>query len=333
MKSYKNLYQKICSFSNLLNAFYKAYKGKKNKPEVIEFFFNYEFELMLIQEELLTNKYQPDKYKNFYVYEPKKRHICAASFRDRIVHHSICNILEPIFEKIFIYDSFACRKNKGHHRAVKRVQSFCRKRKFFLKTDIRKFFPSVDHYVLKQLLLKKINDPQLINLMNKIIEQPLPKHPKGKGLPIGNLTSQWWANYYLNTLDHYIKDELGIKYYVRYMDDIIILDNEKENLQWLRVKIVKFLEQRLLLELKDSATYISPVHQGISYLGFRIFPQTVRLKHESLLRFKRKYQLREEQYIKGEIDWNTFIKSTSSLIGHIKHANTYKVRYNFFYKN
>ncbi len=326
MKRKGYLFEDICSYENLIRAAYKASRGKTSKQAVAKFILNLEFNVLDLQKELLSESYHSLSYRSFYIHEPKMRHICAADFRDRVVHHAICNYLEPIFEKMFIYDSYACRKDKGAHKAVRRVQSFCCKSGFFLKADVERFFDSIDHMALKALLGKRIKDRALLGLMERIIDQPYPGQIPGKGVPIGNLTSQWLANFYLDKLDHYIKDVLGVKKYVRYMDDFIILADNKEALHLIKADIMGFLEKNLLLKLKQSATYIAPVRQGITFLGFRIFPNLIRLKRENRVRFFRNYDRRKREYLSGNIDEETFVRSVASMIGHLYHADSFRMR-------
>jgi len=331
MKGRGFLFEQVCTYDNLLNGSLRAMKGKKDKERVARFYFNLEFELLRIQDELLSGSYQPGPYHCFYVYEPKKRYICSVDFRDRVVHHALCNVLESFFEKWFIFDSYACRLNKGTHKAIRRVQTWARKSPYFLKVDVRKFFESVDHAVLKRLLSKKFKDPRLMSLMERIIDQPVPGYRGGKGLAIGNLTSQWWANYYLNLLDHYLKDERGIKYYVRYMDDLVIMAQDKAELHEVKAEMGEFIARELKLELKEKGSYMAPVSQGIPFLGFRIFPGLIRLKHASVVRFIRKFRHNERLYRQGQIDERALIRSGASLIGHLEHGNTYRLRQKIFY--
>ena len=331
MKRRGGLFEEVCSYKNLLKAARKAMKGKKDKKPVARFYFNMEFILLEMEKELVEGLYKPGSYRCFYIYEPKERYICSADFRDRVVHHAICNVLEPEFERWFIYDSYACREKKGSHRAIRRVKLWSRKASYFLKTDVRKFFESVDHKVLKELLRRKFKDKRLLSLLECIIDHPVPGHAPGKGLAIGNLTSQWFANFYLDPLDHYIKEELGVKYYIRYMDDILMLGHDKPALHELKTEIKEYLQTELKLDLKEKASIVAPVMEGIPYLGFRIFPGLIRLKHEGLVRFSRKYRKKEKLYLQGEIEEGEFIRSACSLLGHIQHGNTYRMRQSFFY--
>jgi len=203
MKRIGNLYEKVISFKNLYKAFTKAKRGTKN-TESLKFFYNLENELFTLYQELSTKIYKPVKYRYFKIYEPKEREISVASFRDRIVHHAIINILEPIYENIFIYDSYATRKEKGTHRAIKRAQEYLKKNKWYLKADIKKYFESINPDILMQILQTKIKDKDLLLLIEVIIRN---SGEKKSGLPIGNLTSQFFANVYLDKFDHYIKDD------------------------------------------------------------------------------------------------------------------------------
>ena len=332
MKRKGHLFEQVCSFDNLMFSVKEAIKGKKHNQTIARFYLNAEHEVLKLQEDLLSGRYRPMPYTCFYIYEPKKRHICAANIRDRVAHHAICHVIGGIFENSFIYDSYACRENKGAHRAVKRVQSFCRQGKYFLKSDIKKFFASIDHLILKKLIREKIKDSTLLRLMEIIIDTPYSgqTNGNGKGLPIGNLTSQWWANLYLNHFDHYIKDDLGIKKYVRYMDDFIFFSNDKSTLHALREKMSAFLDVNLKLELKERATYIAPISQGIPFLGFSIYPGIIRLKRETKARFRRNYNRMKKKYSTGQIGEEPFLRSVHSMIGHITHADTLCLRRKFF---
>jgi RNA-directed DNA polymerase len=325
------LFEEVCCFDNLLKAAQKAMKGKRKRSSTAWFNVNKEFELLKIQEKLKSGDYEPGTYRCFNVYEPKERYICSVDFRDQVVHHALCRVLEPLFEKWFIFDSYACRKDKGAHRAIRRVKGWSKKASYFLKADVRKFFESVDHEVLKNLLCQKIKDQKLLTLMEQIIDNPVPGYQPGKGLAIGNLTSQWWANFYLDPLDHYVKDKCGVKYYIRYMDDVVILGQDKAELHLIKVNIRKFLNENLKLELKEKGSFIAPLSEGIPFLGFRIFPSLIRLQHSTLVRFSRKYRQKERQYLKGEIEEQEFIRSAVSLVGHIQHGNTYRLRQKIFY--
>ena len=330
MKRHGYLFERIVTFDNLLLAGKKALRGKKDRPVVAQFYFHLETELLHLEEELRSDTYAPRPYRTFMVREPKPRRICAADIRDRVVHHAICNLLEPVFEAFSIADSYACRKDKGTHRAIHRAQQLSRQYGFFLKLDVRKFFENVDHTQLKERLKRKFKDAKLLALLERIIDQPIPGGVPGKGLPIGNLTSQHFANFYLGYLDHYVKDELGVKGYLRYMDDMLFFGDDKEDLHRLRAFVRGFLQAPLQLELKEERCFLAPVTVGIPYLGFRIFPRLIRLQRPGWTRFKRRVREREQAYQEGQLDERGLVQSVQSLLGHTQHANTLQLRRNLF---
>ncbi len=326
MKRVDSLFDRICDFENLVLAAKKAFRGKTSRSRVAQFFFNLERELLSIQADLIGERYEPRPYRTFYVYEPKRRLICAADFRDRVVHHAICNVLDPVFEARFIHDSYACRKNKGSHKAVRRAQSFLRRSEFYLKADVSKFFQSVDHGILRQLLRRIVKDDRLLRLLDAIICPEVPGSIPGRGLPIGNLTSQYFANFYLSRLDYHVKDCLGWKRYVRYMDDFVVFGDEKPPLHALRAEIKEFLQNELALELKEKGTFIAPGWHGLPFLGFHVYPNLIRVKREGWIRYTRKIRNREAAFHAGKIDEEKLVASAQSLAAHVGFANSRRLR-------
>lgn len=326
MRRHKNLFDQLTSFENLILAGRKASKGKRAKRAVAKFIFDLEKEVIQIQEELLAGTYWPSPYNVFEIREPKVRRICASTFRDRVVHHAICNLLEPIFERRFIGDSFACRRGKGTHMALRRCQEFARSHRFFLKCDVRKFFDSVDHGVLKSRLGRVVGDQRFLNLLKLIVDHSAPGIQQGVGIPIGNLTSQNFANFYLDVLDHHVKDRLAVKGYVRYMDDFICFSDSKEHLQTLLNEIRAFLRIELKLELKEKVVKIAPVSEGVPFLGFRVYPNLIRLQRPNLIRFRKKLRSLKLCRSRNLITEGQMICSVQSLYGHVIHANTLCMR-------
>ncbi len=326
MKRVGCLFEKIISFRNLHRAAIGAASGKKEQIRIAHFLFHLEKEVICLQQELEQGIWQPSGFRVFEIRDPKPRRICAADFRDRVVHHAVCHVLGPVFDKRMIFDSWACRKNKGSHMAVKRAQGFCRRNGYFLKCDIRRYFDSVDHGVLKQLLRRIIKDVRLLNLLDTLIDHPLPGIQKGKGLPIGNLTSQYFANLYLGELDHQIKDVWGCKYYLRYMDDMLFFADTKRTLYGVLDMVEHFIDTRLLLRLKASATQVAPVSEGIPFLGFRIFSGMIRVQRKSLRRFQKRLRYMESAFVNGEISMEELSASIQSMIAHMSHANTQRMR-------
>lgn len=337
-KSYANLYPQIYDFENLYRAYLKARCGKRYRPEVLAFTARLEENLLQLQNELIWKTYRTGRYREFYVYEPKPRLIMALPFRDRVVHHALCNVIEPIFERRFIYDSYACRPGKGTHAGANRVTQFLRtlsrkyERVYCLKGDISKYFPSVDHEILRGLIRRQIACPDTLWLIDEVIASAAdPEDPQPKGMPIGNLTSQLFANIYLDPLDRFVKHTLRAKYYVRYMDDFILLSPDKAELWTFKREIAGFLESRLLLTL-NGKTSVFPVSQGIDFLGYRIWPTHRLLRKSSVKRMKRKLKAFQKKYAQGRVTLDEINASIQSWLGHAKHANTYNLRRKLFEK-
>jgi len=333
MKRHGHLYEKVISFENLLLAAQRAIRGKKDKKSVKSFYFHLENEIIEIKKEIEEDRYHPGPFTQFQIKEPKPRNICSSEFRDRVVHHAICNIVEPILEKRAIFDSYACRTNKGSHMAVRRCQEFAKKYRYYLKCDIKKYFESIDHSVLKALLGRVFKDTQLLQLIDIVIDHEVPGNPVGRGLPIGNLTSQHFANFYLESLDHFIKGEPHIRGYVRYMDDFISFSDNKESLRELLTKIEEFTGKNLKLQLKEKATSLAPVTEGVPFLGFRVFPKLIRIKRENLVRLRKKVRRKEELFLKGKISEEELVLSIQSMVGHVQLSNSLGERRNIFSKS
>ena len=305
-------------------AFKKACKHKKRKSETAGWIFNCEKHLLELQAELVEERYQPQAYKYFTIKEPKERIISVAAFRDRVVHHALVNVIESHFEKVFICDSYATRKDKGLHKAVLAAQGYSRNYQWFLKLDNQNYFASIDHDVLLSLISRKIKDPQIMKLCRIILKnQTLSMGLEdNKGLPVGNLTSQFFANIYLNHLDHYIKQTLGYHAYVRYMDDFVLWCEDSNSLKRDLKQIELFLHHELALQIKAKSTQINRTEQGIPFLGYRIFPRLLRLRNENLKRCLRGINKTERAYIKGKINVETLYQSTRSRMGFIGFADS-----------
>ncbi|MCP4379507.1 MAG: RNA-dependent DNA polymerase [bacterium] len=332
MKRIGNLFEQIVQFDNLQRAAHKAFRGsKKYTPAGARFYFQMESELLCLEEELRSGSYRPQPYRSFRIYEPKERLISASDFRDRVVHHAICNVLEPIFERGMIFDSYACRRGKGAHAAIARSQYFARRFRYVLKCDIRKHFESLDHAVLQQILARKIKDRRVLALLSTIIEHAVPHYRPGQGLPIGALTSQLFANLYLNELDHLLKERLQVTGYLRYMDDFLLFGLNKQRLRDWLVRLRDYLHTTLRLDLKEEALRLLPVSEGIPFLGFRVFPGLIRLDRRQQIRFRRKIRQREQAFREGDIDEETLVRSVNSLIAHIAHADSYRMRRALFW--
>ena len=337
MKRYNNLFKEIIKFDNLLLAAHKAQKGKRKQNNVSGFNFFKEQNLLHLKSELKNKTYKPGKYKTFNIYEPKLRMISAAPYRDRVVHHALCNIIEPVFEKTFIYDSYANRKGKGTHKAILRYQRFMQKNKYVLKADIKQYFPSIVHQILKQEIRKKIKCKDTLWLIDLIIDNSnaqkeineyfhgdnlFTPFEKRKGLPIGNLTSQFFANIYLNPLDHFVKEDLRCKYYIRYVDDFVIFDNNKNHLHKINLQVQQFLDN-YRLRLHINKTKVFPVNIGICFLGHRIFNNFRLLKKDNVKRFKKRLKKQICLLKAGKLEQAKFEQSIKSWGAHAAFSNTY----------
>lgn len=327
MKRAGGLFPDIVSFRNLLEAERRAARGKRDRPTVQAFEMDLERELIRLQEQLVGHCYRPGPFVTFQVHDPKRRAICAAPFRDRVVHHAICDVLEPVFERRACHDSYACRRGKGSHAAMHRAQAFARRWPYVLQCDVRRFFASVDHEVLRALLARVLKDRALLSLLDRIIDHPPPDALPGRGLPIGNLTSQHFANLVLGELDHHVKDRLALPGYLRYMDDFLLFGSEKATLHELHAEVRRFLRERLRLELKASAAPVNPVSEGIGFLGFRVYPRTIRLNQRTRRRFLRKVRGIERAYQVGAIDLGELSGRAASLYAHVGHADSYRLRW------
>jgi RNA-directed DNA polymerase len=342
MKTYKNLYPQICSFENLYLAFKEARRGKRRRPDVAAFENNLDQELLRLQDALQAQRFKPGPYRHFTVYEGKPRHISAAPFRDRVVHHALCNILEPIWELRFIHDSYACRRGKGTHSALDRCTYFARRYAYVLQCDIVQFFPSMDHQVLYDILARHIADPPSLALCRQIIDSGEGIHNdvyrmqwfpgddllacvRPRGLPIGNQTSQFWANVYLHELDDFVKRELSSRGYLRYCDDFLLFANDKSTLHHWRRAIEQRLA-RIRLKIHNRKTAIYPVSNGIPFLGFRVFPEHRRLARSNGLRFQRRWRRLLEARGAGRVDSRALRTRLKAWIAHASHGDTWGLR-------
>lgn len=346
-KSYNKLYPEIYSFANLYRAFCAARKSKRDRVAVADFEFNLEQNLLTIERELKEQSYQPGGYTNFTIWEPKERLVSAAPFRDRVVHHALCQIIEPIWEARFINTSFACREGKGTHRALDQAQAWVRGYRYALQGDIVKYFPSIDHHILRDLLAHHIADKQTMWLIDQILNSGADIQPnkapvvylpgddlftalRPRGLPIGNLTSQFWANVYGHQFDLFVKQTLHCRPYLRYMDDFILFSNNKAQLHQWQTAITEFLATQLRLVLHPRKSVIFPVITGLNFCGFRLFPTHRRLRHSSIRRFVCRYCRQRQAYRSGELSLDQWQTSVKCWIAHAAHGNTWRLRERIF---
>lgn len=330
MKRYGHLWEELISFENFLRAYRKARRGKRGQQSVERFEFHRETEVERLRRQVAEGRYRPGRYRTFLLHDTKPRIISAAPFRDRVVHHTFCNIVEPIFERTFIRDSYASRKGKGTHAAIKRYQSFARQNAYVFKGDVRKFFPSVDHEILLTRLNRKIKDQRVLDLAASILassesEPAMACYFAGddlfgpsermRGLPIGNQTSQFFGNVYLDALDHFVKEVLRCRHYVRYVDDFVILGPNSKSLADVREAVEDFLTG-LRLKLHPEKRVISRTGEGIRFLGLRVLPNQVLLPRDAARRARRRFGRYSIEFSRGEIDLTTVRQRVHSWLGH-----------------
>ena len=310
-----DIFEKICSFDNLLEAFKTVSSEHRYKPASLKFYAHLEENLIELQNELLWGLYRLGDFYSFIKYEPKRREINALPYRDRVVQSAICNVIEPDITKTFIYDSYACIKGRGALKAAGRISYFLGKQKneFYLKCDITKYFYNVDLNIAFNLYKRHISDVRTLNLIFQILHKDNPE----RGIKIGNRLSQLTANLYLNELDRFIKHELKVKYYVRYMDDFLLLGNKAELKRDLKL-ITRFIEDELHLKLNDKTT-INKCSRGIEFVGYKIYPKGKMIKKQTVYRVRRYVN----KFIAGKVDAASFCRSMASICGHAVHTDNY----------
>jgi len=318
------------SISNLLAAWNEFKRGKRKKKDIALFELHLEDNLFALHKMLVSHTYIHDPYDAFYVYDPKRRHIHKASVRDRVLHQAIFRVLYPIFDPHFIYDSYSSRNYKGTHAGVSRLNDACRKvsknwkkTAYVLKCDIRKFFDSIDHHVLRNLIVQKVNDPETLWLADSIFASF--EKEKGKGLSLGNVTSQLFANVYMNEFDQFAKHVLKAHYYFRYCDDFVIVHSDRKFLEHAIVKIRAFLKEILLLDLHPYKVEIRKITQGVDFLGYVVLPHTQVVRTKTKNRILRKLKSAQNDFKNKRIAQQTFQSKVDSYLGVIVHAQNKEV--------
>lgn len=342
MRTYRNLYPQITSFANLHAAWRKARRGKRDRREVAAFEFDLEANLLDLQAELQDGAYQPGPYRNFYIRERKLRLISAAPFRDRVVHHALCRVVEPIWERRLIHDTYACRSGKGTHAALDRCQSFMRHYAYVLQCDVHQFFPAVDHAILYDKLARLIACPPTLTLIERVLSSgadvlapvyetewfpgdDLLSPLRARGLPIGNLTSQTWANIYLDSLDQFVKRNLKCRAYVRYCDDFLLFHDDKSVLHEWKQQVQDHLGGlRLALNWRRSVVY--PTRVGVPFLGFVLFSSHRRLRSDNVRQARRRLGSQHKAVLARRLSHDRFRQSLRAWVAHAAHADTWRLR-------
>lgn len=334
MRTYGNLWPALTSRENLESAYGKARRGKRS-PAVLAFAEHWQHHLAILRYDLTTKRYRPRPLTRFILRDPKTRVISVSDFRDRIIHHALVNILQPIFEPTFIHDSYASRKGKGTLPAIERFEEFKRqvtrnntRRGYALKADIHRYFDTVDRQMLLRIIAKRIRDRDVLWLVKIIIENHHGKAP-GKGMPLGNWTSQFFANIYLNELDQFVKHGLGAKHYIRYVDDFVILHESREELERHKLRIGEFLEENLRLRLHPTKCSIAPIKHGIAFLGFRIFPHHKLVTRRNWRKIRRKIGHLLDAYEQNEIEAERVFDVLMGWNAYAAQGSTYRLRQTF----
>ena len=344
MLTVKPYSQDFTSLAALEAAFHGAARGKRYRRYSAYFNYHRLEGLLVLQHDLETNAYQPRPHKRFVVEDPKKRLIDAPHFRDRIVHHAVCKILKTTYEPCFIADSYACREGKGSHKALQRMQHFTRWQTeeplYVLRLDISKYYASVNHAVLKKVLRKKLSDPLLLQTLDTIIDSyqsgtehdhlfstDSPYLTKGpRGIPIGNLTSQIFGNIYLHEADQFIKRVLKAKRYIRYMDDLLIVSDDKAQLKRWQNEIIAFLRNELCLTVHPRKTRLFPVRLGVEFVGYVIWPHKIRVRSSTVKLCKKRWRVLLKMYRSGAITKEELREIFYAWVAHIKHASPRQAR-------
>ena len=337
MKRHSGLYPCICSFENLLRAAYRARRGKRLRPDVAAFHHNLEANLLALRDELQARTYRPGPYRAFVIHDPKTRLISAAPYRDRVVHHALCQVVEPVFERTFIDASYANRKGKGTHKALDRCTYWARRHAYVLKCDIAKYFPSIDHEILLGLVARKIKCTHTLWLLRAIVEhsnlqeEAVAYFPgddlfapfgRRRGLPIGNLTSQFLANVYLSPLDHFVLQSLGVRAYVRFCDDFLLFGDDPSDLRRWREEVRAFL-CGLRLRLHPSKCQVTPTRCGVPFLGWQVFPDHRLLRGGAKRRMRRRLRVKSRLFAAGVVTEAHLEASLMSTLGHLRHGDAY----------
>lgn len=315
-------FDSACSFESLLRAYARARRASPKSHDTLAFGWQLEKNLIKLRDELASGRYRHGAYREFVVEDAKKRHIKAASFRDRVVHQALCAAVEPVFERRFIGDSYACRRGKGTHVALWRLESWLRRGddRYVLSCDISKYFASINHGRLMALVASRVSDPRLVSLCQSVVRSA--EDAQGCGIPIGNLTSQLFANIYLDAFDHYAKRVLGIRRYVRYMDDFLIFGVDAASLHDTKARIVEFLGSRLGLALHPKKANVCPVAVGVPFLGYRVFRYHRLLRKSTVARFARRIRqyklslasgdMKPEAFSAGLRSWSAYADDAAS---------------------
>lgn len=321
------VWPQVCAFENLLLAYYKARKGKRHRDAVARFELNREAALLSLQTALLNGQYQPGAYRQFRIYDKKARIISAAPFSDRVVHHAIMNVVQPLLEPMLYEHCYACRQGFGVHKAVDQYQFWARRYAYVLKMDVQRYFPSIDQKVLLSQLSRVVDDDRLLEVLGKIVES-YPSEQLGKGMAIGNLTSQFFANWYLRDIDKLIV-AAGFKAYLRYVDDLFVFADSKEALWRLKAQMDVAL-QALGLCLHQHKAVVCRTTEKVPVLGYQISRDKRWLQSANGKKAFRKIRAQAKACQQKKMRFTDVQPSIRAWIGHAQHGQTWLLREKLF---
>ncbi|HUY77516.1 MAG TPA: reverse transcriptase/maturase family protein [Ktedonobacterales bacterium] len=342
--SSETLFERLWSFGNLWRAYCQAARGKRTRPDVATFDYDMEGRLLQLRDRLRAQTYRPNGYRRFMFNDPKPRAISAAPFADRVVHHALVNVIEPLYERRFIADSYANRHGRGIHQALDRATQFARRYRYVLRCDIVQFFPSIDLAILRRNLGRVVRDDGVLCLCDQILaggahelidqytlvffpgETPEAAQAHARGLPIGNQTSQFWANVYLHPLDQFVKSELRCPAYLRYVDDFLLFSDDKATLHRWKAQIIAFLATKLRLTIHERESAVAPVTVGVPFLGFRVYPWHRLLRRRNGVAFARRLCGLHAAYQAGKLSEAELTMRVQSWVAHVAHGDTWRLR-------
>lgn len=334
-----SLFERVVAFENLHAAAWEVFRGKRGRETANALFNRLEAVLLGLEAELRSGTYRPGPYHTFWIFDPKPRLISAAPLRDRIVHHAVVRVIEPLFERRFIHHSYACRTDKGNHRALDQFVRWSKAKRYVLMLDVHKFFPSVDHIVLKGEIRRGLKDARTLDLLDRIIDGSNPQEPvpewfpgdelltpslRRRGIPIGNLTSQFLANVLMDRVDHLVKDRLRVKRYLRYVDDLAVFHDDRGFLLEVRGAIREEL-RAMRLRLNEGKSRLRRVKEGLTFLGFTVTPRGVRLAAPSVRRHRSRLRALQAAYARGEIDLREVRSRLLAFQAHAAHGDTFRL--------
>ena len=338
MQSY---WQSISSFEGLYRGYLAARKGKRKRRDVIAFELDLETSLLAIKDQLVSESWVPGEYRQFTIYDRKPRKICAAPFADRVVHHALMDTVMPVFEQQLTSSCYACRRGKGVHQAIRRYQRGAKRYRYALKLDIAAYFPSIDHGVLKQQLQVLFEEQRVLQLFNRIIASAPVQASRvfwpgadlvdimrtRAGLPIGNLSSQHFGNLYLACVDRFVRDQLNIPVYLRYVDDLILLDDCKDKL-WYSLQQLEQVLAELHLKIHPRKVHLAPTKSGVEVLGYVVYPHKIRLRRDNGYRFRRRLIAMKHRYDRDLLSEKDIAQSIAAWRGHCLHADSESLQQN-----